>query len=92
MPYVLRESISDGKREVKKTWKGHEHVSKKCPPLWTGEVVKLMHMNRVSRKALADAMDVSAEWVTMVLNGTREPEGAQAKFEAALEKILENKK
>lgn len=92
MPYVLRESISDGKREVKKSWKGREHVPKKQPPPWTGEVVKLMHMNRISRKTLADVMDVSAEWVTMVLNGTREPEGAQAKFEAALWGIIRNKK
>lgn len=67
-------------------------MDKQMPPAWTGEIIKQMHLSRISRRDLAAVLDVAPEYVTMVLNGKRQPKDAQAQFEAALEKILDNKK
>ena len=61
------------------------------PAQWTGEIIGQMHLNKISKKELASAADVTPEYVSMVLNGHREPVGAEMKFRSALERIIEKR-
>lgn len=56
---------------------------------WTADLVGKMHKFKVSRSVLADEMGVTREYVSMVLNGHREPQGAEEKFSAALDRVIE---
>ena len=61
------------------------------PKKWTGNLVGLMHDERISFNELAAELGVTNRYVSMVLNGHREPEGAEGKFTAALNRIIERK-
>lgn len=61
------------------------------PKKWTGNLVGLMHDERISFNELAAELGVTNRYVSMVLNGHREPEGAEEKFAAALNRIIERK-
>ena len=58
---------------------------------WTGNLVGLLHDNKISKTQLAEELGVTREYVSMVLNGHREPEGAEGKFTDALTRIIERK-
>ena len=58
---------------------------------WTGDIVGQMHKHKVTKTQLATEMGVTREYVSMVLNGHREPVGAETKFSAALNRIIERK-
>lgn len=55
---------------------------------WTGDLVGQMHKSKVSKTQLAEEMGVTREYVSMVLNGHREPVDAEKKFRAALARII----
>ena len=57
------------------------------PAQWTAELVGEMHLNGVSKKQLAEQLGVTPEYVSMVLNGHREPDRAAQRFKEALVKI-----
>lgn len=61
------------------------------PAQWTGEIVVQLHLNHISKKQLAEEAGVTPEYLSMVLNGRREPAGAREKFQAALNRILQRK-
>ena len=61
------------------------------PKKWTGNLVGLMHDYRISKTQLAEEVGVTREYISMVLNGHREPEGAEEKLTAALERIIARK-
>ena len=61
------------------------------PAEWTGEIVKKMHLANITRQDVASKLGVTPEYVSMVLKGSRNPAGAQDKFETALEELLGNK-
>jgi transcriptional regulator with XRE-family HTH domain len=50
-----------------------------------------MHDEKISFSDLADELGVTNRYVSMVLNGHREPEGAEEKFTAALNRIIERR-
>ena len=58
---------------------------------WIGDLVGQMHNNKISKTQLAEHMGVSREYVSMVLNGHRDPAGAKDRFTAALNGIIEQK-
>ena len=58
---------------------------------WTGNLVGLMHDHKVSKTELAVELSVSREYVSMVLNGHREPANAKERFEAAVNRLIEKK-
>lgn len=58
------------------------------PAQWTADIVGEMHLKGISDKQLADAVGVSPEYISMVLNGHREPTGAEEKLRAALERLV----
>jgi plasmid maintenance system antidote protein VapI len=57
---------------------------------WIGDVVGLMHKFGISNKQLAAHMDVTPEYISMVLNGHREPSGIEARIRNAIDEITKN--
>lgn len=55
---------------------------------WTGQVVGQMHVAGISGKQLAEHMGVTPEYVSMILNGKRAPEGAEQRFKTAVDELL----
>lgn len=55
---------------------------------WIADLVGQMHKHRISMKQLADYMGLSREYVSMVLNGHREPAGAENKFRQAVDELI----
>lgn len=56
---------------------------------WIGELVGQMHKWNISQKRLAAHLGHTPEYVSMVLNGHREPAGAEEKFRKAVEEIIQ---
>lgn len=59
---------------------------------WTGRLIGRMHNERVTRTELAAEMGVGKAYVTMILNGTRKPDGIKERMEAALEAVIAKRK
>lgn len=59
------------------------------PKEWTGDLVGLMHNHKISFAQLAQELGVTNRYVSMVLNGHREPAGAEDKFRSALNRLIE---
>ena len=55
---------------------------------WTADLVGKMHKFKISKKRLAEELGVTPEYVSMVLNGHREPAGAEEKFSKAVEELI----
>ena len=62
------------------------------PEKWTGDIVALLHLNKITKSELAAKLDCTPEWVSMILNGKRTPEGAEQKFRAAVKALVKEKK
>lgn len=60
------------------------------PKEWTGDLVGLMHTHKISFTQLAEELGVTNRYVSMVLNGHRDPAGAEEKFRAALDKLIQS--
>lgn len=58
------------------------------PAQWTADLIGKMHLNGITKKQLAERMGITPEYVSMVLNGHREPEGAEARFMNALSTLV----
>ena len=54
---------------------------------WVGEVVGAMHILRISNKQLAAHMGVTEEYISMVLNGHREPNDIESRIRKAIAEI-----
>lgn len=62
------------------------------PDQWTGEVVALMHIHRITAKRLAKELGYTEPYVSTILNGKRSPTGAETKFKKAIEHILQEER
>lgn len=62
------------------------------PKKWTGEIVKLLHNNELSQNELAAEIGWTIEYVSLILNGKRDPKNAQEKMQKALNALIERKK
>lgn len=58
------------------------------PAQWTAEIVGILHANRIKQTELAEHMGVTPQYLSMVLNGKREPDGAEQKARDALKQLL----
>lgn len=47
-----------------------------------------MHLNGITKKQLAQKLEFTAEYVSMVLNGHREPPDAETKFTEAVNSLI----
>lgn len=55
---------------------------------WICDLVGKMHKWKISKKSLAEYLGVTPEYVSMILNGHREPAGAEVKFRAAVDALV----
>lgn len=62
------------------------------PEKWTGRLVGKMHNERVTIEQLATQMGVSKGYVSMILNGQRNPAGAKERLNSAFDEIMEGKR
>ena len=58
------------------------------PKEWTGDLVGLMHVHKINNKMLADSLGVTEAYVSMILNGHREPNGAEERLTSAVNKLI----
>jgi hypothetical protein len=61
------------------------------PAQWTGDMVGKMHNNRITMTQVAEKLGVTKAYVCMVLNGHRNPKGAEQRFMAALDELIKEK-
>jgi len=59
---------------------------------WTGDLIGRMHNADVTFDELGAELGWGKSYISMILNGTRNPNGAQEKMEAAFEAIVERKR
>jgi len=59
------------------------------PALWTAEIIGKLHINGVTHKRLADAVGWHPKYLSAVLNGKKNPTGAENKLRAALDRIIQ---
>mgnify|MGYP000229577669 CR=1 FL=1 len=58
------------------------------PAQWTAEIIGKMHLYRISKKSLAEHLGMRPEYISMVLNGHRNPPDAEARFRTALNELI----
>lgn len=61
------------------------------PAQWTAEVIGKMHLNGITAKRLAEEVGMTPEYLSMILNGHREPKGAEESLNAALNRLTSDK-
>ena len=47
-----------------------------------------MHVNRITQAQLAKKMGVTREYITMILNGIKNPKDAEKRINAAIDEII----
>lgn len=55
---------------------------------WTAQLIGTMHLYGITQIQLAEKLQVTAEYVNMVLNGRRSPKSAEVKFGKAVEDLI----
>lgn len=58
---------------------------------WIGDFVGRMHRNRVTITQISQEMGVTREYLSMILNGHREPPDIEKRVNDALDSIIEKK-
>ncbi len=66
-------------------------ISEDMPAQWTGDVVYELHMAGITGKELAEKLGYTRQYVSEILNGHKSPNGAEARFRAALEELVAEK-
>lgn len=59
--------------------------------VWTGELIAKMHISGVTRQDLADELQCTKAYVTMILNGFRNPDNAKERLNSAFEAVLQKR-
>lgn len=59
------------------------------PAQWTADLIGKMHAHRITQFELAKKLGYTPQYVSTVLNGKREPEAAEHKFNAALDELTQ---
>ncbi len=58
------------------------------PAQWTGELIGEMHLKGVTAKQLASEIGWHEKYLSAVMNGHKEPKGAEKKLRAALDRLI----
>ena len=58
---------------------------------WTAEIVAKLHLQGITRRELADELGVTAQYVTMVLNGKKSSAGMEERMTKAISDIVERR-
>ena len=56
---------------------------------WIGDFVGRMHRHRVTITQLAQEMGITREYLSLILNGHREPPGIEKRMNDALHSVIE---
>lgn len=59
---------------------------------WTGRLVGKMHNERITAEDVASEMGVTPAYVSMILNGKRNPPGAKVRMEQAVDMVIQKRK
>lgn len=59
------------------------------PAKWTADLLGEMHLAGVTAKQLAAEVGWHPKYLSVVLNGHKEPKGAEEKLKAALNRIID---
>ena len=62
------------------------------PPKWTGNVVKKMFLNNITRKDVANELGITVQCLSYWLRGERTPKYAEEKVNDAIDFILAKRK
>lgn len=62
------------------------------PEVWTGKLIGKMHNNGVTYDDLAAELGVTKAYISMILNGTRKPDGVRQRLEKAYEDVVRKRK
>ncbi len=55
---------------------------------WIGDFVGRMHRSRITITEVAQEMGVTREYLSMILNGHREPDGIEQRMNDALDSLM----
>ena len=55
---------------------------------WIAKAVGKMHINKITQAQLAQKMGVTREYITMILNGIKNPKDAEKRINAAIDEII----
>lgn len=58
---------------------------------WTGAIVGKMHVESITYEELAQKLGCTKAYVSMILNGSRNPAGAEQRFRQALDELIQQK-
>jgi len=61
------------------------------PAQWTAEIIGQLHLNRITAKQLAAEIGWHEKYLSHVLNGHEEPNGAERKIRDALDRLIVQK-
>lgn len=61
------------------------------PEKWTGRLVGKMHNEKITFTELAAELGYTKEYVSMILNGKRSPDGIRLRMETAVDEIVKRK-
>ena len=59
---------------------------------WIGDIVGRMHINSITQIELANKMNVTNDYISMILNGKRNPKGAKGRINTAIDEIIAERK
>ena len=59
---------------------------------WTGSIVALLHTYKIKQAELANEMNVTAQYVSMVLNGKKSPKNIKGRMEDAIQAIIDRRR
>ena len=59
---------------------------------WIGNAVGLMHLHKITQKDIASYLGVTNEYVSMILNGKKNPKNIEERFFNAINAIIQSKK
>lgn len=62
------------------------------PEKWTGNLIAKMHNNQISATELATEAGFTKAYISMILNGHRNPPGMQKTLEEAVARLIARKK
>lgn len=58
------------------------------PEEWTGDVLREMHINRVTAKEVAEELGVTKSYISMIMNGKKNPAGMEKRMRDAIYAIV----
>lgn len=58
---------------------------------WTGRIVGLLHTHRIKQAELARELGLTAQYVSMVLNGKKSSKGIEERMEEAIQAIIDRR-